>query len=151
ADTAECRTLVAESFREEPYGPLAIDPAGRQAVTTSSVVTVWDLSTGATLATLPMGYAHRVAFDASGAVLTSNRFLLRWTVREESDGATIIGPPRMLQSEGSLRFSTSQDGRTIAWPRGAAGGLVFDAADETRFHRLQPLRSCDDIALSPDG
>jgi hypothetical protein len=63
----------------------------------------------------------------------------------------IIGPPRMLQFEGSLGFSISRDGRTIAWPRGAAGGLVFDAADPTRFYRLQPLRSCDDIALSPDG
>jgi Flp pilus assembly protein TadD len=57
----------------------------------------------------------------------------------------------MLQPDGSRDFSISRDGRTIAWPRGAAGGLVFDAADPTRLHRLQPLRSCDGITLSPDG
>src|SRR5204863_1567418 len=64
---------------------------------------------------------------------------------------TFIGPPRMLHPEGSRTFSISRDGRTIACSRGAAGGLVFDAADPTRFHRLQPLRDCDRIVLSPDG
>jgi serine/threonine protein kinase/WD40 repeat protein/Flp pilus assembly protein TadD len=152
ADAAECRTLVREPFREDDrHGALAIDPAGRRVVTTGPVLTVWDLLTGATLATLSVNYSHRVLFDPSGAVLTSRPFLLRWPVGEVSGGATIIGPPRMLQFEGSHGFSISREGRTIAWPRGAAGGLVFDAADPTRFHRLQPLRSCDDIALSPDG
>jgi WD40 repeat protein/Flp pilus assembly protein TadD len=155
ADAAECRTLVREPFREDDrHGPLAIDPAGRRAVTIGSAVsavTVWDLPTGATLATLSVEYSHRILFDPSGAVLTSRPFLLRWPVGELPGGATIIGPPRVLQFEGSLNFSISRDGRTIAWPRGAAGGLVFDTTDPTRFRRLQPLRSCDGIALSPDG
>jgi tetratricopeptide (TPR) repeat protein len=57
----------------------------------------------------------------------------------------------MLQLEGSWILSISRDGLTIALPRGAEGGLVFEASDPTRFRRLQPLRSCDNIALSPDG
>jgi WD40 repeat protein len=157
ADAAECRRLVREPFQEDDHhGPLAIDPAGHRAVTTGSALgsawTLWDLPSGATLATLPVAAAtHRVLFDASGAVLTGWPFLLRWPVGEVPGGATIIGPPRMLQFEGSRVFSISRDGRTIAWPRGAAGGLVFDAADPTRFRRLQPLRGCDDIAISPDS
>ena len=35
ADAAECRTLVAEPFREDDrHGGLAIDPTGRRLVTT---------------------------------------------------------------------------------------------------------------------
>jgi WD40 repeat protein/Tfp pilus assembly protein PilF len=152
ADGTEFRTLVAEPFRDDKgHGALAIEPAGRRAVTTESAVTVWDLPTGAILAALPVDGSHRILFDPSGAILTSLPFLLRWPVGEAPDGATIIGPPRMIQFEGSHSFSISRDGRTIAWSRDSAGGLVFDAADPTRFHRLQPLRSCDYIALSPDG
>jgi serine/threonine protein kinase/WD40 repeat protein/tetratricopeptide (TPR) repeat protein len=153
ADAAECRTLVREPFWEDDrHHALDIDPTGRRAVTTGSAVTLWDLPTGATLATLPVdGNTHRVFFDASGAVLTSRPFLLRWPVGEAPDGAPRVGPPRMLQPEASLTFSISRDGRTIAWPRGPAGGLVFDTADPTRHCYLGPLRSCDGVALSPDG
>ena len=154
ADAAECRTLVREPFREDDrHGALAIDPAGRRAVTTGSAVTVWDLPTGATLATLPVtGDAHRVLFDASGAVLTELPALLRWPVTEAAGGATTIGPPQILQPRGTQDgFAITPDGRTIAAAMYNDGGLVFDArnprarplvppAPRRALHRDQPRR-----------
>src|SRR5262249_39179526 len=98
AGAAECRTLVAEPFREDDrHGALAIDPVGRRLVTTGTPVTLADPPTGAPLATLPVGGdAKRVLFDASGAVLTHLPALLRWPVTEAPGGATTIGPPQVL-------------------------------------------------------
>ena len=143
ADAAECRTLVGEPFRDDDrHGALAIDPTGRRAVTTGSAVTVWDLPTGATLATLPVtGDAHRVLFDASGAVLTELPALLRWPVTEAADGATTIGPPQMLQPRGTQDgFAISPDGRTIAAAMYNDGGLVFDAQNPRHARWLRPHR-----------
>ena len=154
ADAAECRTLVREPFREDDrHGALAIDPTGRRAVTTGSAVTVWDLPTGATLATLPVtGDAHRVLFDASGAVLTDLPALLRWPVTEAPDGATTIGPPQMLQPRGTQDgFAITPDGRTIAAAMYDDGGLVFDAQNPQHARWLRPHRDVRYIAISPDG
>ena len=136
----ECRTLIGEPFNEnDRYGSLAIDTAGKRAVTTGSTITVWDLPTGAVLATLPVtGSADRALFDASGAVLTEGPLLLRWPVTEapgEPGVATTIGPPKMLQPKGTQTdFASSQDRwplfETTTWipkvglHRGTAGRLA---------------------------
>src|SRR5262249_12166281 len=154
ADAAECRTLVREPYREDDHHEgLAIDPTGRWAVTTGTATTVWDLASGATLATLPVGgLAHRILFDASGAVLTEATALLRWPIAERPDGPTTIGPPRVLQPRGtSDGIAITPDGRTIAGARDSEGGLVFEAQDPSRARRLRPQRDVRDVAISPDG
>ena len=153
ADAAECRTFVGEPFRDDDrHEALAIDPAGRLAVTTGSAL-VWDLATGATLARLPAtGDAHRVLFDASGAVLTELPFLLRWPITEAPGGTTTIGPPQMLQHFGTHEgLAISQDGGTIAVAMFNDGGLVFDARNPRRARWLRPHRDVRQIAMSPDG
>jgi WD40 repeat protein len=154
ADAAECRTLVREPYREDDYYEgLAIDPTGRWAVTTGTATTVWDLASGATLATLPVGgLAHQILFDASGAVLTEAPALLRWPIAERPDGPTTIGPPRVLQPRGtSDGIAITPDGRTIAVAMYNEGGLVFEAQEPSRARRLRPQRDVRDVAISPDG
>jgi serine/threonine protein kinase/WD40 repeat protein len=153
ADAAECRTLVREPFREEDrYGALAIDPTGRRAVTTRSVVTVWDLPTGATLATLPLTGNQRILFDGSGAVLTAAPALLRWPVTETADGSTTIGTPQLLNSRGTQDgIAVTPDGRTIAAAMYNDGGLVFEVQNPQQVRWLRPHRDVRHIAISPDG
>jgi serine/threonine protein kinase/WD40 repeat protein len=154
ADAAECRTLVREPFREDDrYFAPAIDRTGRRAVTTGSAVTVWDLPTGTTRATLPVtGDAHVVLFDALGAVLTERPALLRWPVTEAADGSTTIGPPQILQTRGTLDgFAITPDGRTIAAAMYDDGGLVFDVQNPQQVRWLHPQRDVRSIAISPDG
>jgi serine/threonine protein kinase/WD40 repeat protein/Tfp pilus assembly protein PilF len=154
ADAAEGRTLVREPFREDDrHIALAIDPAGRRAVTTGSPFTVWDLPTGATLATLPVrGDQQFVLFDASGAVLTEFPALLRWPVTEAPNGAATIGPPQMLQPRGTtVGFAITPDGRTIAAAMYDDGGLVFDAQNPQHARWVRPHRDVRRIAVSPDA
>jgi serine/threonine protein kinase/WD40 repeat protein len=154
AAAAECRTLVREPFREgDRHGAGAIDPTGRRAVTTGPALTIWDLPTGATLATLPVTAAtHRVLFDTSGAVLTEFPALLRWPVTEAPEGATTIGPPQILQPRGTQDgFAITPDGRTIAAALYDDGALVFDAQNPQHARWLRPHRDVRFIAISPDG
>jgi WD40 repeat protein/Tfp pilus assembly protein PilF len=154
ADAAEYRTLVAEPFREDNHHEgLAIDPTGRRAATTGSAVTVLDLSTGVTLATLPVtGDGYRILFDSSGAVLTELPALLRWPVTESADGSATIGPPQMLYPQGTREgFAITPDDRTIAAAMYDDGGLVFDTRNPRHARWLRSQRDVRSIAVSPDG
>jgi serine/threonine protein kinase/WD40 repeat protein len=154
ADATGSRTLVAEPFREDDHHfGLAIDPTGRRVVTSGTRISLWDLPTGAILATLPVpGNVFEVLFDHSGAVLTELPALLRWPVTEQSDGATTIGPPQVLQSRGTQdRFAITPDGRTIVAAMYNDGGLVFDAQNPENARWLRPHRDVRTIAISPDG
>jgi serine/threonine protein kinase/WD40 repeat protein/Tfp pilus assembly protein PilF len=154
ADAAECRTLVREPFRDDDrHIALAIDPSGRRAVATGSAVTIWDLPTGATLATLPvMGLTQGILFDASGAILTESPALLRWPITEAAGGAATIGPPQILQPRGTqVGFAITPDGRTIGAAMHNDGGLVFDAQNPQHARWLRPQRDVRCIAISPDG
>jgi WD40 repeat protein/Flp pilus assembly protein TadD len=154
ADAAECRTLVREPFREDDrHSGVAIDPTGRRAATTGTALTVWDVSTGATLATLPVrGDSHQVLFDASGAVVTDLPALLRWPVTEAADGAATIGPPQILHPRGTRdAFAITPDGRTIAAAMYSDGGLVLDTQDPRHARWLRPHHDVRHIAVSPDG
>jgi WD40 repeat protein len=153
ANAAECRTLVAAPFRDnDRHVGLAIDTAGRRLVTTGPHVALWDLPTGATLATLPVpGDVRQALIDVSGAVLTEFPALLRWPVREADDNVTTIGPPQMLHPQGTRDgFAVTPDGHTIA----AAvydGGLVFDTRNLQHARRLRPHGDVRHIAISPEG
>jgi tetratricopeptide (TPR) repeat protein len=105
------------------------------------------------VAKLPVtGAAHRVLFDASGAVLTEVPFLLRWPVNEAPGVATTIGPPQMLQPRRTQDgFAISQDGGTIAAAMYNDGGLVFDARNPRRAQWLRPHRDVRHITVSPEG
>jgi serine/threonine protein kinase/WD40 repeat protein len=153
ADPAECRALVAEPFREaDRHGGLAIDPTGRRLVASGPRTTVWDLPSGAILATLPVEATHRILFDASGAVLTGLPALLRWPVAEASGGATTIGPPQLLRPQGTRDgFAITPDGRTIAAAMYNDGGVVFDARNPRNPRWLRPHRDVRHVAISPDG
>jgi serine/threonine protein kinase/WD40 repeat protein len=154
ADPAECRTLVREPFREDDYyDGLAIDPAGRRAATTGTAVTVWDLATGATLATLPVGGGgHQALFDASGALLTESPALLRWPVSETPEGRGTIGPPLVLSPRGTKDgIAITPDGRTMALAAYNDGSLVLDVVEPHRARWLRPQRDVRFIAISPDG
>jgi WD40 repeat protein/tetratricopeptide (TPR) repeat protein len=154
ADAAECRNLVREPFREvDRHGALAIDPTGDRAVTTGSAVTVWDLNTGSTLATLPAsGNAHTILFDREGAVLTGHPALLRWPITEVPDEATTIGPPEVLHPRGTMDgFAITPNGRTIAAAMYNDGGLVFDARKPEHARWLPRHPDVRYIAISPDS
>jgi WD40 repeat protein/Tfp pilus assembly protein PilF len=154
AAAAECRTLAREPFQEsDRHGALAIDSTGRRAVTTGSVVTVWDLPTGTTLATLPVtGDAFYVRFDASGAILTELPALLRWPVTPAADGSTTIGPPQILHPRGTRDgLAITSDGRTIAAAMYDDGGLVVDVQNPQRARWLRKHLDVRHIAISPDG
>jgi serine/threonine protein kinase/WD40 repeat protein/Flp pilus assembly protein TadD len=154
SDAAERRTLIAEPFRDDNrHVALAIHPAGRRAVTTGSALTIWDLPTGATLATLPViGDTYHVLFDASGAVLTGLPALLRWPVTEASEGPAAIGPPQLLHPRGTQDgFAITPDGRTIAAAMYDDGGLVFEARNPQHARWLRPHGDVRSIAISPDG
>jgi WD40 repeat protein len=114
---------------------------------------VWDLPTGATLATLFLTWAgYRVLFDASGAALTELPALLRWPVTEAPDGAASIGPPQILHPRGTQDgFAITPDGRTIAAALSEEGGLVFDVQSPRRARWLRPRRGVYQIAISPDS
>ncbi len=152
-NAVECRTLVSEPFREgDSLDWLDIDPSGRRAVTTGSALTVWDLTTGATLATLPVtGATHRVLFDSSGAILTELPILLRWPVAEVSDGTATIGPPQILHPRGAGSLAITPDGRTIAAAMSNDGGLVLDTRNPQRLRWLRPPSNVGSITVSPDG
>jgi WD40 repeat protein/tetratricopeptide (TPR) repeat protein len=154
ADAGACRTLVREPFREaDRHGALAIDPSGRRAVTAGSAVTIWDLTSGATLATLPVtGETHRVLFDASGALITELPALIRWPVTKRPDRATTVGPPQFLHPRGTREvISITPDGRTIAAAMYDSGGLVFDTQKPQLARWLRPHPDVRHIAISPDG
>jgi serine/threonine protein kinase/WD40 repeat protein len=152
ADAAECRTLVREPFREDNrHGALAIDPAGRRAVTTTSIVTVWDLPSGATLATLPVPSDSGILFDASSAILTPLPGLLRWPVTEAPLGTITIGPPQILHPRGTGGgFAITPDGRAIAAAMSDDGGLVFDTQNPRHARWLRP-HHVSYIAISADS
>ena len=99
-------------------------------------MTLWDLPTGATLATLPVpGNVHRGLFDASGAVLTELPALLRWPVTEAADGTATIGPPQILHPRGTQDgFAITPDGRTIA-------AAMYDEAGSSSTPRI-PSAAC---------
>ena len=154
ADSAECRTLVDEPFRDDNrHGRVAVDPSGHRLLTAGPHVLVWDLPTGRTLAELPPAAVGRhILFDPSGAILTNAPSLLRWPIREAPDGATTIGPPQMLRRPGTRNaFAISQDGGTIAAAMNDEGGLVFDVRDPRRARWLRQHRNVCDIVISPDG
>ena len=153
-DSAECRTLVSEPYREDNrHGRMAVEPAGRRLLTVGRRVLVWDLATGGTLAELPLAAVGRdILFDASGAALTIAPFLLRWPIREAPDGATTIGPPQKLgRPDMQDVVAISRDGGTIAVAMNEEGALVFDARDPQRARYLHPHRDVRHIAVSPDG
>jgi serine/threonine protein kinase/WD40 repeat protein/tetratricopeptide (TPR) repeat protein len=155
AEASECRTLVAEPFRAtDRHKALAVDPTGRRLATTGGLgVVVWDLPTGATLASLPVSHeSNSILIDPSGAVLTESPFVLRWPVAEAADGVTTIGPPALLLSQGTRDgFVRDQDGRTIAMAVYNDGALVLDTQATRPPRRLRPHRDVRHIAISPDG
>ena len=131
---------------------LAIDVTGRHlAAASHEGITLWDLPTGAALATLPVTTAvSNVQFDPTGALLTAHPLTLRWPISSSPDGHT-IGPPQFLQWYQTWDgFSCSRDGRSIALAIYHGGGMVFDAENPDR-RRFLPQRDTRAIALSPDG
>ena len=154
ADAAECRTLVAEPFREDDrHGALAIDPTGRRARDDRP-------------ARHRVGPAHRGdPGHAAGHRRRTPGPLRRlrrgpdrtprpapWPVTEAADGATTIGPPQILQPRGTQDgFAITPDGRTIAAAMYNDGGLVFDAQNPQHARWLRPHRDVRYIAVSPDG
>jgi WD40 repeat protein/Tfp pilus assembly protein PilF len=154
ADAVECHALVTEPFREHDHHTgLNIDTTGHRLVTNGTRTTLWDLPTGAPLATLPVpDGAQQVLFNTSGAPLTALPALLRWPVTAAPDGTTTIGPPQILHPRGAWAgLSITPDGRTIAAAMYDDGGLVLDTEDPRHARWLRPHRDVRYVAVSPDG
>jgi WD40 repeat protein/Flp pilus assembly protein TadD len=152
ADAAECRTLVPEPFREHDRRyALAIDPRGHRLAVSGTGVTVMDLDSGSTLATLPVqADTHAILFDPTGAVLTQSPGLLRWPITVLPDGVTTIGPPQILYRDSTLgRISITADGRTIA--AAMNGTLLLEPSDPRSARWLRRGTDGADAAISPDG
>ncbi len=79
---------------------------------------LWDLTTGAPLAFLPLGSGYRfVLFEPSGALLTSGQAALRWPIQRDlaAPGLLRIGPPQKLPLPGPTdHLAMSEDGQVLA-------------------------------------
>jgi eukaryotic-like serine/threonine-protein kinase len=150
----ECRSLIRHSApMSSDFKAVAVDRAGRHlAAASANGFTVWDLPSGTPLALLPVpSNVHHVEFDPAGAIITSHPITLRWPIATGPLGST-IGPPQLLQwyltTDG---FSRSRDGRLVALPIYAGGGLIFDPVDPAGSRRFLPHDDARAITVSPDG
>jgi serine/threonine protein kinase/WD40 repeat protein len=128
-----------------------------------------DWSTGAEIAWLPLRNSDAIAFEPSGAFVTSGLSpvgLLRWPTRIEPTGVWRVGPPQSLNqfSNGDMHGS-SADGSVLAIPNYDTGAVVLRRSlspaklsgpgqkkkPRERLVKLGPREDVRACAVSPDG
>ncbi len=115
-----------------------------------SGVAIWDLAHGTELAFLPIEAVSQLIFEASGDLITGGLSgVWRWRVRLDPDsGEFCIGPPTQLPLPAGLGgIAEDRLGQLVAV-------ACFDhalVATPDRTIRVQRLRDCRHVAVSPDG
>ena len=145
------------------YRRAAVHPDGRLvACSMSDGFGIWDLDTGAELASIPSEWGNNLAFfEPSGSLLTlSHGGLSRWPVRSglNATGEVTIGPPESLPLPNGEGLDQSRDGRvTVTCDRAVAtqlpyaGGWILRSDRLTQPIHLDPGADVGQIAVSPDG
>ncbi len=150
------RTLVpAPVPGKGEYRNCAVSPKDQLlAFSTSEAVGLWDLTTGAPLASLPPGRYLDVLFEPSGALLASGPAgLKRWPIRRDAavPASVQIGPPQQLPLPTAVgQIATGRNGLTVAsaefW-----GALVWHRDRPGPPVKLSPHEDTRFVAVSPDG
>jgi WD40 repeat protein len=154
----EFRTLIPRSGPgmgdADLWEVMALDRRGRLlAVAVKDGIFLVDIARGEDFFLLPVVGNTPVAFEPSGALLTSGvSGLLRWPVA--GDPATHrrrYGPPqRLYQPVPGNLHGTSTDCRVLAIPNLNRGAIVLHR-DENRTVLLGPQEDVRNCAVSPDG
>ncbi len=147
----EYRTFAPAGREAHEYGEVAIRSDGRVlALGTNRGVALWDIARGRELASLPIGLAGTVLFEASGDLLTSGAIgVWRWPVRLDPERSEFrIGPPRRLPLPAGIEQSAEdRSGRVVA----LAGLDYAHVSTPGRTFRVGPLDGVKSVAVSPDG
>jgi WD40 repeat protein len=132
---------------------VALDPGGRLlAVTVKDSLCLLDIARGEDFALLPVAMNTPVAFEPSGALLTSGvSGLLRLPVAvDPATNRRRYGPPeRLYPSTTYDRHGASADGRVLAIPNYSRGAIVLHR-DGNRTIPLGPQEDVRYCAVSPD-
>jgi serine/threonine protein kinase/WD40 repeat protein len=157
AGDREFRTLALAGSRGA-YSGCSVCPKNERLVAAAMLegIGLWDLVTGEGLALLPVGTAHPVLFDATGALLTDidgttpHRFPLHFD--QGSAPAVHIGPPQAIAVLGRAgqSLASNANGRVVASGQ-RDGALVWHADDPDKLVRLAPHQDVRAIAVSGDG
>jgi WD40 repeat protein len=167
ADGRECRMLHHgmvgnRTPRPENWGPHTLDfsPDGRL-LASSDVdgVRLWDPSTGAPVAHLPLAAVGAVArFSPDGSHLQTQldagpRLWPLRTTGDGTEGGLRIGPPRILGAAKSLHSTHDAWDRTGRYLSVGARtqAVVLDLANSAEVARLGPHRGLSQCPISPDG
>jgi WD40 repeat protein len=133
---------------------MALDPRGRSlAFWVKDGIVLFDIARGEDFPLLPVDGNTPVAFEPSGALLTSGvSGLLRWPlVDDPATDQRRYGPPeRLYQSVNSQLPGASADCRVLALPNLNRGAIVL-RRDENRTLLLGPQEDVRHCAVSPDG
>src|SRR5262249_8905080 len=116
-------------------------------------VGLWELPGGRPVAFLPMPPTRGVAFEPSGALLTSGfAGQLRWPINVVGPRDTLrIGPPQRLPFPPSPhQLATNRDGQVMASAQGW-GALVWHADKGDELISLRPQYDVRYVAVSPGG
>jgi serine/threonine protein kinase/WD40 repeat protein len=123
------------------------------AVAREGGVGLWELPGGRPVGFLSIGTYHGVAFEPSGALLTSGfGAQRRWPIEAVGPQGTLrIGPPQLLPFPASGgELATSRDGRVMASAQ-RWGALVRHADLGDKLIRLAPQYDVRLVAVSPEG
>jgi len=171
ADGRECRALHHgmvgnRTPRPDHWGPHALDfsPDGRLlASSDSDGVRLWDASTGAPVAHLPLGNIYGMQFSPNGSSLlmchdSPDPGARIWPLRAAGDGTEAglrIGPPRTLVATKGfslIRDAWDSTGRYVTVGDAArTHAVVLDLASSAEVARLGPHRRLNQCSISPDG
>jgi WD40 repeat protein len=172
ASGRELRTLTARdgSVDRRYFAPVRPTPDDRFLLVNSfDRLAFVDWSTCAEIAWIPLRQPTAIAFEPSGAFVTSAESptgLLRWPTRIEPTGVWRVGPPESLNMFSNAGWhGSSADGSVLAIPNHSAGAVVLyrsispnkpsgsEGKNQPRDPRVklgprEDVRSC---AVSPDG
>jgi WD40 repeat protein len=151
------RTLAHPSGDPAVFGRASIRRDGRAlAVGTNRGVTLWDLTRGTELASLPIGHIAFVLFEPSGDLLMSlvgGKGIHRWPIRLDPEpGGFRIGTRRPLPAPAGSGIAQDRSGRTLAMAVRISGARTLAMVTAPgRSIRVGPLEDRRYVALSPDG
>ena len=134
-----------------------ISPDGRWlALGTQAGVEVWDVASGAMVATLPTGPSNCTFFqpDGRGLITCGLEKVQWWAFEETATDQFRLGPPRSLALpvSGPTRFNLAADGKSLAVVSEEAGKtVILDPTTDLPPRSTFTHKGAGFVALSRDG